>query len=174
MNWPKRVARSFFSKKVSISVVATLPIVLSICKASLPRAGVTMAVGNTFIPIPVGRTVGGSTTVNSGTCYRMPSRVFADWHNHHGLTELSPDSMDPFMGRWKMLGVKQAPRSLLQGNQPIADGCDKLGISHHGPLARNALIVMGKDSAVLVVRRMPSGRPMFRSSRWRCKAGAQL
>jgi choline dehydrogenase-like flavoprotein len=101
--------------------------------------GVTMAVGNTFIPIPVGRTVGGSTTVNSGTCYRMPSRVFADWHNHHGLTELSPDSMDPFYGAVEdVLGVKQVPRSLLQGNQPIADGCDKLGISHHGPLARNA------------------------------------
>ncbi len=101
--------------------------------------GVTMAVGNTLIPIPVGRTVGGSTTVNSGTCYRMPSRVFADWRDHHGLTELSPDSLDPFYSRVEeVLGVTKVPRSLLQGNQPIAEGCDKLGITHHGPLSRNA------------------------------------
>ncbi len=101
--------------------------------------GVTMAVGNTLIPIPVGRTVGGSTTVNSGTCYRMPTRVFADWRDHHGLTELSPDSMDPFYSTVEeVLGVTKVPLSLLQGNQPIADGCSKLGITHHGPLSRNA------------------------------------
>src|SRR5439155_4613055 len=38
--------------------------------------GALWTVGNVTIPIPVGRTVGGSTTVNSGTCYRTPERVF--------------------------------------------------------------------------------------------------
>lgn len=101
--------------------------------------GVTLAIGNTFIPIPVGRTVGGSTTVNSGTCYRMPSRVFSDWHRDHGLVEFTPESMDPFYSSVEeVLGVTKVPTSLLKGNQPIAEGCDKLGITHHGPLARNA------------------------------------
>jgi choline dehydrogenase-like flavoprotein len=101
--------------------------------------GVTMAVGNTLIPIPVGRSVGGSTTVNSGTCYRMPGRVFAEWHHHHGLTELSVESMDPFYSTVEeVLRVTPVSKSLLLGNQPIADGCDKLGITRHGPLARNA------------------------------------
>ncbi len=101
--------------------------------------GVTMAVGNTLIPIPVGRSVGGSTTVNSGTCYRMPGRVFAEWHHSHGLTELSVESMDPFYSTVEeVLRVTPVAKSLLLGNQPIADGCDKLGITRHGPLSRNA------------------------------------
>lgn len=101
--------------------------------------GVTLALGNSFIPIPLGRTVGGSTTVNSGTCYRMPSRVFGEWHRDHGLRAFTPESMDPFYSSVEeVLGVTRAPKSLLQGNQPIADGCEKLGITQHGPLARNA------------------------------------
>ena len=32
------------------------------------RAGSTFSIGNAAIPIPLGQTVGGSTTVNSGTC----------------------------------------------------------------------------------------------------------
>src|SRR5262249_41082878 len=32
--------------------------------------GATLSVGNAVIPIPIGRTVGGTTAINSGTCYR--------------------------------------------------------------------------------------------------------
>src|SRR5262249_27986886 len=48
--------------------------------------GATIAVGNCWIPIPVGKSVGGTTTINSGTCYRVPSRVLAEWRNRFGLT----------------------------------------------------------------------------------------
>ena len=41
------------------------------------RGGSTFSVGNVGIPIPLGQTVGGTTTVNSGTCYRTPDRVLA-------------------------------------------------------------------------------------------------
>jgi choline dehydrogenase-like flavoprotein len=101
--------------------------------------GVTMAVGNTLIPVPVGRSVGGSTTVNSGTCFRMPSRVFHEWHSDHGLLDLTEQSLDPYYTTVEeVLGVAPASKKLLQGNQPIADGCNKLGITQHGPLHRNA------------------------------------
>ena len=36
------------------------------------RGGSTFSIGNVGIPIPLGQTVGGTTTVNSGTCYRTP------------------------------------------------------------------------------------------------------
>ena len=34
--------------------------------------GMTIAMGKPAIPIPVGRTVGGTTVINSGTCFRAP------------------------------------------------------------------------------------------------------
>jgi choline dehydrogenase-like flavoprotein len=41
--------------------------------------GMTGALGNTFIGIPLGRTVGGTTTINSGTCWRAPEDVLRRW-----------------------------------------------------------------------------------------------
>ena len=37
--------------------------------------GLTGTVGGLTIPIPLGRCVGGTTTINSGTCYRAPDYV---------------------------------------------------------------------------------------------------
>src|SRR5882672_3444489 len=54
------------------------------------RGGSTFSIGNTGIPIPLGQTVGGSTTVNSGTCYRTPDRVLRRWRDELGLDELGP------------------------------------------------------------------------------------
>src|SRR5579862_5895761 len=50
------------------------------------RGGSTFSVGNVGIPIPLGQTVGGTTTVNSGTCYRTPERVLRRWQDELGLT----------------------------------------------------------------------------------------
>jgi hypothetical protein len=36
--------------------------------------GMTIASGKPAIPVPVGRTVGGTTVINSGTCFRAPGR----------------------------------------------------------------------------------------------------
>src|SRR5262249_30237398 len=41
----------------------------------------TFALGNVGIPIWAGRAVGGSTVINSGTCYRAPERTFTYWRN---------------------------------------------------------------------------------------------
>ncbi len=37
--------------------------------------GMTIATGKPAIPVPVGRTVGGTTVINSGTCFRAPAEV---------------------------------------------------------------------------------------------------
>lgn len=102
--------------------------------------GSTFSVGNTGIPIPLGRTVGGTTTVNSGTCFRTPDRVLAEWRDELGLDELAPDKLGSYFERVEaVLGVEPAKRSLLGGNgRVIQRGCDALGFTRHGPLRRNA------------------------------------
>ena len=104
------------------------------------RGGSTFSLGNCGIPIPLGQTVGGTTTVNSGTCYRTPDRVLASWRDELGLTELAPDRMGGYFERVEaVLGVERARAELLGGNgRVIARGCDALGLTRHGPLRRNA------------------------------------
>ncbi|MBA3460241.1 MAG: GMC family oxidoreductase [Deltaproteobacteria bacterium] len=104
------------------------------------RGGSTFSVGNVAIPIPLGQTVGGSTTVNSGTCFRTPDRVLAHWRDELGLDELAPDKLGSYFERVEsVLGVAPAARSLLGGNgRVIQRGCEALGFTQHGPLLRNA------------------------------------
>jgi choline dehydrogenase-like flavoprotein len=101
--------------------------------------GRTLALGNALIPIPVGRAVGGTTVINSGTCYRMPTRVYARWAAEHGLTELTPESLaEHYQSIEAVLGVEPAARHLLTGGAlAIARGCEQLGY-RHAPLRRNA------------------------------------
>jgi choline dehydrogenase-like flavoprotein len=102
--------------------------------------GATFSVGNAGIPIPVGKTVGGSTTINSGTCYRVPDRVLARWRDEFGLAELGPGSLDPYYERVEaVLGVAPAPAEHLGGAaRVVAQGCEQLGYRRHKPLLRNA------------------------------------
>ncbi|MEP6866140.1 MAG: GMC family oxidoreductase, partial [Deltaproteobacteria bacterium] len=104
------------------------------------RGGSTFSIGNVGIPIPLGQTVGGTTTVNSGTCYRTPERVLHGWQHELGLHELGPDQLGPYFDRVEaVLQVAPAKPELLGGNgRVIARGCDALGFTRHGPLKRNA------------------------------------
>lgn len=100
--------------------------------------GATVAVGNTTIPIPIGRAVGGTTIVNSGTCYRAPARIFEEWRVRFGL-DVSADKMAPYYERVEeVLGVAPAtPSQVGKTGEVIARGCDALGYKH-APLRRNA------------------------------------
>ena len=54
--------------------------------ASLYReAGLTVAEGRPPVPIPVGRAVGGTTVINSGTCFRAPEPVLERWRREFGV-----------------------------------------------------------------------------------------
>jgi choline dehydrogenase-like flavoprotein len=101
--------------------------------------GATLALGNAIIPIPIGRTVGGTTAINSGTCYRPPDRVLHEWAERFGLDELSPEKLAPHFERVEAtLGVAPAEAKYLGGvARMIARGCDALGYKHQ-PLRRNA------------------------------------
>ena len=104
------------------------------------RGGSTFSLGNVAIPIPLGQTVGGTTTVNSGTCYRTPDRVLHAWQRDLGLVELGPEGLGGYFDRVEaVLGVEHARAELLGGNgRVIARGCEALGFTRHGPLKRNA------------------------------------
>ena len=103
------------------------------------NAGMTAAIGNTVIPIPMGRLVGGSTAINTGTCWRTPEWVLRDWVEQRGLEELSPDQLAPYFERVeRMLEVDTAPAKYLGGvARVVARGADALGYRHF-PLRRNA------------------------------------
>ena len=102
--------------------------------------GATGTVGNTFIPVPFGRCVGGTTTINSGTCYRTPERIFRKWREEYGLEELRSEALAPFFEKVEtILQVEPAESKYVGGmGEVIGRGCDALGWSRHGPLARNA------------------------------------
>ena len=107
--------------------------------------GATVAVGNCWIPIPVGKSVGGTTTINSGTCYRVPSRVLADWRDKFGLHDFTDDEMAQHYEKVEAeLRVEPARAQYLGGcARMIAKGCDTLGYRHQ-PLRRNAPDCDGK------------------------------
>jgi choline dehydrogenase-like flavoprotein len=104
------------------------------------RGGATFSIGNVPIPIPLGQTVGGTTTINSGTCYRTPDRVLAGWASDLGLTELGPEQMGRYFDRVEgVLQVEAARAELLGGNgRVIARGANALGFTRHHPIRRNA------------------------------------
>lgn len=103
------------------------------------KGGATVAIGNAMIPIPVGMGVGGSTTVNSGTCFRPPASVMRRWELDDGLAGLGPDGLAPYLDRveHELQVAPSAPDVLGESAAVIARGAEALGYAH-GPLSRNA------------------------------------
>src|SRR5438270_10476558 len=93
--------------------------------------GATGSIGNCVIPIPMGRMVGGSTAINTGTCWRTPDWVLRRWVDEEGLSDLDPDLMAPYFDRVEReLQVEEADERFLGGvARVIARGCDALGYS---------------------------------------------
>src|SRR5207244_4797339 len=72
--------------------------------------GLTMALGRPPIPIPLGRCVGGTTTINSGTCYRAPDYVLEEWAERYGVTGAREPDLRPYFERVEAeLGVRPVP-----------------------------------------------------------------
>jgi choline dehydrogenase-like flavoprotein len=101
--------------------------------------GLTSTAGNVVIPVPLGKTVGGSTTINSGTCFRAPESTLARWRADYGLSGFTAAAMDPHYRKIEAL-FKTAPADMKhvgKNGEIIARGAAALGWSH-GPLVRNA------------------------------------
>jgi choline dehydrogenase-like flavoprotein len=99
--------------------------------------GMTIASGKPAIPIPVGRTVGGTTVINSGTCFRAPREVLDEWREVGGI-DWAGDLGRFYSEAEKVLAVTPLDLETLGRNgQLCAEGAKALGASG-GPISRNA------------------------------------
>jgi choline dehydrogenase-like flavoprotein len=101
-------------------------------------AGQTLTVGTPPIVLPLGSGLGGTTLVNSGTCFRTPEHVLERWRGEFGL-ELDSETLDRCFQRVEeALSVSEVTPELAGGNAAVARrGAERLGWSH-GYLRRNA------------------------------------
>jgi choline dehydrogenase-like flavoprotein len=99
--------------------------------------GMTIASGKPAIPVPVGRTVGGTTVINSGTCFRAPTEVLREWREAGGVPWAT--ELDPLYERAEqVLAVTPVdPETMGRNGQLCMAGAEALGASG-GPIARNA------------------------------------
>jgi choline dehydrogenase-like flavoprotein len=100
-------------------------------------AGLTIAEGRPPIPVPVAKVVGGTTVINSGTCFRAPDRVLDEWKNRYGIAwarDLEPD----FAEAEDFLRVTRLdPERMGRNGQLAMEGAAAIGASG-GPIHRNA------------------------------------
>ncbi|MEU2861213.1 GMC family oxidoreductase [Streptomyces mirabilis] len=99
--------------------------------------GATIALGSPPLVLPVGRAVGGTTVVNSGTCYRTPDHVLTRWLDHHGFA--AAEGFDVHLDEVeRTLQVAPQPLQVLGNNGLLAlAGAKTLGWGA-APLRRNA------------------------------------
>jgi choline dehydrogenase-like flavoprotein len=125
--------------------------------ASMPRmlaqlyrdGGQTVTVGEPPILLPLGRGLGGTTLVNSGTCFRTPAHVLERWQREFGV-DVSEQSLQPCFERVeRALSVSEVTPELAGGNAEVARrGAERLGWSH-GYLRRNARGCVGSGVCTL-------------------------
>ncbi|HEU4943642.1 MAG TPA: GMC family oxidoreductase [Solirubrobacterales bacterium] len=99
--------------------------------------GLTIAEGRPQIPVPVGRAVGGTTVVNSGTCFRGPEPVLADWRRRFGIG-WATDLESEFAAAEEFLRVTPVDVERMGRNGQLAmEGAAAIGACG-GPISRNA------------------------------------
>ena len=94
-------------------------------------AGQTATLGNTPIVLPLGRSVGGTTLVNSGTSFRTPAPVLDMWGERFGLDSIGPAELDPVFRRVERIqNVVQVPEEYAGRNALVVKrGAEALGWS---------------------------------------------
>ncbi|MFI1003214.1 GMC family oxidoreductase N-terminal domain-containing protein [Streptomyces galbus] len=101
--------------------------------------GATFAWGLPPVLLPLGRAVGGTTLVNSGTCFRTPDPVLRRWHRGHGVELADPAHFARHLDHVEeLLGVAAPDPAVLGRNGALALlGAGRLGWSA-AALRRNA------------------------------------
>jgi choline dehydrogenase-like flavoprotein len=93
--------------------------------------GQIATVGMPPILLPLGRTLGGTSHINSATCFRTPPPVLELWRERFGLEELTEDEIDPYFRRVEReINVIQTPAEFAGKNAAVVKrGADRLGYS---------------------------------------------
>jgi len=100
--------------------------------------GLTFTLGNVTISLPLGRAVGGTTVVNSGTCFQAPEWILDAWGREHAVRDTDAETMAPFFAQAEeILNVTPVPDEVLGNNGgKLRDGVRALGWAG-GPIPRN-------------------------------------
>jgi choline dehydrogenase-like flavoprotein len=100
-------------------------------------AGLTFCEGRPAIPLPLGRCVGGTTVINSGTCFRTPDDVLSRWRDDYGVG-WAVDLEGEFEELERDLLVKPVDPETAGRNAALCRaGADAIGAAN-GPIVRNA------------------------------------
>ena len=99
--------------------------------------------GKSFIPLPGGRAVGGSTVVNSAITFRAPDSMYEKWRAE-GLDHLTPEVVDQaYTEVERTIGSRETNPAIAGKNNALAHrGREKLGWDG-GYMTRNAPACMG-------------------------------
>src|SRR5205823_6054477 len=100
------------------------------CRAARDMTdGAAVALGRPAIPIPLGRCVGGTTTITSGTCYRAPDYVLDEWAERHGVRGAREPDLRPYFERVEQeLHVRPVPDETYGRNSTLFErGAAALG-----------------------------------------------
>jgi hypothetical protein len=138
-------------------------------------AGTTMALGNPPIALPLGRAVGGTTVINSGTCYRPPTAVAKSWHEDHGLALADLELLGRRVADVEAtIGVAPAPMDVLGRNGELAlEGAAALDWKS-APLRRNAPGCRGACQCAIGCPNNAKGGVHLNALPQACEAGARI
>jgi choline dehydrogenase-like flavoprotein len=138
-------------------------------------AGTTMALGNPPIALPLGRAVGGTTVINSGTCFAPPSAVATAWHERHGLALANPELLGPRVAEAEAtIGVAPASMEVLGRNGELAlEGAAALDWPS-APLRRNATGCRGACQCAIGCPNNAKGGVHLNALPQACEAGARI
>lgn len=101
------------------------------------EAGLTIAAGKPPIPIPVAKAVGGTTVINSGTCFRAPDPVLESWRDEFGVSWARDLDADYAEAEEFLRVTELDPNRMGRNGQLAMEGAAALGASG-GPIHRNA------------------------------------
>jgi choline dehydrogenase-like flavoprotein len=108
------------------------------------HGGSTGTLGNSFIITTMGRCIGGTTTINSATCFRTPERILRKWQDELGLDQLTEKNLGKYFKKVeKTINVTELTWDVLGNNARIVKrGADLLGL-HCRPLKHNVKNCLG-------------------------------
>jgi choline dehydrogenase-like flavoprotein len=137
--------------------------------------GTTMALGNPPIALPLGRAVGGTTVINSGTCFRPPTAVATAWHREHGLALADLELLGARIADVEAtIGVAPAPMEVLGRNGELAlEGAAALDWQS-APLQRNAPGCRGACQCAIGCPNNAKGGVHLNALPQACEAGARI
>lgn len=90
----------------------------------------TVPIGDSpLINVMMGRVVGGSSVMTGGVCFRIPEPVLEEWRRDHGLSQFTPEAMEPFYADVeRTVHVEEVPIEMRsRSTQLFGEGAKKRG-----------------------------------------------